>query len=314
VTSSKRAVYLALIFSITFLGSSTPSIAEPYTFVFHGTVDFVFDGLGEVGETVSPGATFMGSYTFESATPNTAEPVDEGEAGVYHHDAPPAGVRLQVSGLAFGSDPAELDFEIIVNDEVGLAGVDEYGFVSRTNAMPGWNPNTLVDLLEIDWLASTAENDVFGNAALPLIPPDLARLGGGLFRIYGECTRCLGPAAFFIIEGTLTSLEAGPVLNVGRDGLSWTRVAANTPADLLAGDLEDLRIGRGDFSWATRLCLASNLADSFLAYVDDPLPGEGSWFLLRASHHDRGGTYDSGGTGQSELRDWGIAASGADCE
>jgi hypothetical protein len=80
--------------------------------------------------------------------------------------------------------------------------------VSHRNQASGLG-HPAVDVLSIDWMA-TSFGQVFDDASLPLVPPDLAALGGGQFRIRGECSVCGGPASFFQIEGTLTELVLGP--------------------------------------------------------------------------------------------------------
>ena len=115
----------------------SPARAAPVTFTFTAQTQSVFDGLGALDQTAAPNSAFTGTFTFDFQTPNTAQPVDEGEAGLYHHDAPPAGIRMQVGNFLFRSTPAESDFDIIVNNEVGFSGADEYGFLSRSNEARG---------------------------------------------------------------------------------------------------------------------------------------------------------------------------------
>ena len=190
--------------------------AGPITFAFAGTVQSVFDGLGALDGSVEVGGDFSGFYTFDSETPNTAPPVDEGEAGLYHHDTPPAGVHVRVGNFTFRSVPSRPDFDIVVNDEVGFAGADEYGFVSRNNDALGLLTTVPIGRLDVDWMASTIRNNAIESPSLPIVPPDVDLLGGGLSSIEGECTLCAGPAAFFRIEGTFDLLV--PVIVGDIDG------------------------------------------------------------------------------------------------
>ena len=180
--------------------------AEPITFEFAGTVDGVFDGLGALGGLVQVGTPFTGSYTFDSETPNTAPPVDEGEAGLYHHEAAPSGVQIQIRSFVFRSVPSSPDFDIIVNNDIGFSGADEYGFASHNNEAQGLLP-TLELGLDIDWLAQTLFTEPFDSVDLPTAPPELGLLGGGLLTIVGDCLLCVGPASFFRIDGTLAAIE-----------------------------------------------------------------------------------------------------------
>ncbi len=185
--------------------------AESVTFAFTGTVEDVFDGLNELDNSVVPGTTtFTGYYTFHTDVPNTAEPQDEGQPGLYHHDAPPAGVRIEVGNYIFRTVSATPDFDVIVNNEVGITGADEYGFLSRNNEALGLRPGAPVDRLNISWFASTFRESPLDSAALPLTPPDLLLFDSNQLTIKGECTPCLGPAAYFTIGGPLTSLTLVP--------------------------------------------------------------------------------------------------------
>ncbi len=188
------------------LGSAGRAGAEPITFEFAGTVDSVFDGLGALGGSVQVGTPFTGSYTFDSEIPNTAPPVDEGEAGLYHHEAPPSGVQIQIGSFVFRSVPSSPDFDIIVNNNIGFSGADEYGFASHNNEAEGLLPTPALGL-DIDWLAQALFTAPFDSVDLPTVPPDLGLLGGGLLTIVGDCLICAYPGSFFRIEGTLTSLR-----------------------------------------------------------------------------------------------------------
>ena len=141
------------------MAHSGDSSAETITFAFTGIVESVFDGLGALGGSVHEGAEFRGRYVFDSETPNTAPPVAEGDAGLYHHDASPAGVVIRLGTFWFRSTPADPDFDVIVNDEVGVVGVDAYGFTSRENEAHGLLPSAPIGLLEVGWLAETTLED-----------------------------------------------------------------------------------------------------------------------------------------------------------
>lgn len=277
--------------------------AGPVTFRFEGRVESVFDGLGALGGKVAAGDVFRGVFTFDPATPNTAPPIDEGETGLYHHDRPPAGVRLRVDRLIFGTVWATPDFDVIVNNDFGFAGADEFGFVSRVNRAHGLTSTAPVDRLEIDWLASTITEEPLDSADLPLLPPDLDLLGGGLLTVEGECTLCLGPAAFFRIEGTLTSLTRPARLWLDGDQLSWSGPAGSH--DVLRGDLADLRAGGGALESPAVECLANDDPGATLADTTVPAPGQSFWFAVRPV---TGGadTYDSFGLAQQGIRDDGV--------
>jgi len=152
----------------------------------------------------------------------------------------------------------------------------------------------------------------FTSADLPLTPPDLDVLGGGQFEIEGECTVCLSPAAFFRIEGTLTTLDFPVSVSLSRDRILWSALEEPSTYDVLRGDLTVLRNG-GDFSAAIDECLADNHDGGSLPFEMDPDPGEGYWVLSRSVSSGGNGTYDSGGWSQIAGRDESILLSGLDC-
>ena len=286
--------------------------ADFITFVFEGTVETVFDGLGALGNAVEPGATFRGAYTFDSDTPNTAPPVGEGELGLYHHEEPPAGVVIRVGPFVFRTVPVSPDFDIHVANDFGFAGTDEYGFASFNNEALDLLPSAPIGRLDISWLAINFEGQPFTSAELPLTPPDLDVLGGGHFEIEGECILCLGPAAFFRIEGTLKTLDVAVSVSLIREQILWIGLDETSAYDVLWGDLTVLRNG-GDFSLAVDECLADNHDGSSLPFPMDPDPGEGYWILVRPVSSGENGTYDSGGLSQVAGRDDSILLSGLDC-
>ncbi|HXV76496.1 MAG TPA: hypothetical protein VD788_09270 [Candidatus Polarisedimenticolaceae bacterium] len=293
-----------------------PAAGEPVTFVFKAEVTNVFDGLGALGGRVEPGTIVRGTYTFDSETPNTAEPVDEGELGLYHHDRPPARVRLFAGPFVFRSVPSVPVVDIHVANDFGFAGTDEYGFTSANNQARGLYPSAPVDRIDLAWRAQNFSGQPFTSAALPLTPPDLTILGGGLLTIYGECTLCAGPAAFFRIEGRLTSLRRAVHMVVDHDALRCDPNPAYEIAgfyDLVRGDLAALRANGGDFAAAIDECLADDAEGAAFPYALAPEPGQGFWFLSRRASDALGETYDSGGLGQLQDRDEPIAVSGVDC-
>jgi hypothetical protein len=310
VAMPKLPIPLAWGLLVLFLAAvASPARAESIIFTFEGSVATVFDGLGALGNAVEPGATFSGAYTFDSDTPNTAPPVGEGDLGLYHHEEPPAGVIIRVGPFVFRTVSAAPDFDIHVANDFGFAGTDEYGFASFNNEALGLLPSAPIGRLDLTWLAVNFNGQPFMSADLPLEPPDLDVLGGGNLVIEGECVLCAGPAAFFRIEGTLTSLDFPVRLHLSGEGLSLEGAFAY---DIVRGDLTVLR-DRGEFHLATDECLANNHDETWLPFTPDPDPGDGFWFLARPAIPDPGRTYDSGGRFQVSRRDASILLSGLDC-
>jgi hypothetical protein len=198
-----------------------------------------------------------------------------------------------------------------VNNEIGFAGADEYGFVSRNNVARGLPDGAPVDRLDLNWLASTITENPLPSANLPLIPPDLSLLGGGLLTVYGECTLCLAPAAFFRIEATLASLTRAVRISVDRSLLWWEGPGGGWEYDVVYGELGVLRAG-GSYASATVQCLADGQDGTVLAWDWTPVPGDAFWFVVRPVAGTPG-SYDSYGLAQEGIRDEGIDASGFGC-
>jgi hypothetical protein len=238
-----------------------PAAAEPVAFAFRGLVRNVFDGRGAVDDAVVAGTPLYGYYVFDSDTKNSSDFHGEGSEGLYHHGAPPAGVWLRVGRNWFGSDRLHPDFDILVHNDFGFVGSDDYGFESRRNFARYPSPPGFIDRLDIRWFATTAPRagTVFDDVSLPLVPPDLRAFADNRLTIYGECTLCAAPAAFFNIEGTLTSLRRVPLWHVRAD------------ADL------DGRVGRADFAAFTAHYGARNMSLAADAMgVDGDVDGDGA--------------------------------------
>ena len=110
-----------------------------------------------------------------------------------------------------------------------------------------------------------------------------------------------------------TAPLGSPVLTVDDDEISWTAVDFATGYDLLRGDLGPLRQSGGDFTAATRRCLADDSASPRIPYAGAPKPGEAFWFLVRAVTSTQAGSFDSGGAGQAGSRDAEIEAAPSSC-
>lgn len=146
---------------------------------------------------------------------------------------------------------------------------------------------------------------------MPLTPPDLDLLGGGLLTVYGECTRCAAPAAFFRIEATLTSLTRAVRVDGDRQLVWWEGPGEGWSHDVVYGDLNALRAGAG-FASATAQCLVAGEQGSVLPWDWEPGPGEAVWFLARPVG-GVAGSYDACSLAQEGNRDDGIDDSGAGC-
>ncbi len=108
-----------------------------------------------------------------------------------------------------------------------------------------------------------------------------------------------------------------PRLLMGRSGptttLIWNGIPGATGFDVISGSLDELVSTGGDFAVATKRCLVNKqVALSLSVAVNAVEPGN-EWFLVRGVNCGASGSYDTGGSGQTGLRDAEIMASGNGC-
>jgi hypothetical protein len=150
--------------------------------------------------------------------------------------------------------------------------------------------NGLADADEID---QGLARDCDGNRV-----PDVCDLGGGA----GDSNA----------NGFLDACEVS-LLQVAPAGLSWTALGIADAYDVIAGDLATLRATGGDFTAATGACLADDQAGTTHPGAADPVPGEGTWFLVRGVAGAVGLSLDTFAPGQAGSRDAEVAASASAC-
>jgi hypothetical protein len=125
------------------------------------------------------GRTWRRSPFLSPSLPHAKLPVDR-EAnplptvGDYWHDTLPFGVSLEVGGLHFRTDPADVAFLMELGDD--HYGQDHYLFHSYNNvfdvsAPP--DPSSYVDNM-ISWQLNDPTGTAISSAKLPLFPPNLA--------------------------------------------------------------------------------------------------------------------------------------------
>ncbi len=282
---------------------------EPRTFVFEGTVGSWFDGLG-LFPGIGPGERFRGSLTYDLTTPDTGTTA-EGQFGVYLHPSPPAGVRLTLADRLVRSVPDHPDLKMFVNNDVGFAGADEFGFVSENTELTpsAYSPGALE--VELDWRLRefVGSSNPLTHVALPACPIDPAQFTENDLTLRIDCTVCLGPAAFVDMIGSIDVFEVDLELELNRTTLHWNPPHQCESFDVVTGDVALL----GDYAAATSGCMADDLVATSSMLDPDPLPGQGHWYLVRPNRDQGSGSWDSSGGRQHRTRDAGIDGSGAGC-
>jgi len=123
----------------------------------------------------------------------------------------------------------------------------------------------------------------------------------------------LGPCQSSAAPPTgLTSVRADKPLP-GTTRFSWDAVADATGYDVTRGSLSALRSTGGNFSAAVDGCLENDLTANTHEDADMPEPGDGYWYLVRATSLGGAASFDSGAPSQVASRDAGIEASPYAC-
>jgi len=158
------------------------------------TVSLVDDPDNLLNNTVAPGDIITGIYTYNSFAVDS-NPLPE--VGDYRYTTAPNGIRLNVNGLTFGTNPADVDFLLeVVNNYQNL---DNYVVISYNNlfavsAMGESVTNT------IDWQLDDPTQTALSSTALPRTPPVLSNWQS----IFGLSISSMGDDSF-LIRANVTS-------------------------------------------------------------------------------------------------------------
>ena len=177
---------------------SVPALASQITFHFTGTVTQTnFDPSDPFGGSIGFGTAITGSYTFDSATPDSDPSVSSAS---YQHAGPPYGLSINIGGNLFSTN----DF-LAVNVLNG-AGIDQYGVL----ACNGGSAACFSGDLTVSMLMQDATGTALASAALPVAPPPVAAFPSRTLSLYRNYFDDAGTFYQIQIDGTLDSLTAVP--------------------------------------------------------------------------------------------------------
>jgi hypothetical protein len=175
---------LAIVGLLAMFG--TPEVrAAPVQFTFTGSVTDI--PVNETSLAVSPGDLIIGSYTFESTTPDGAASATEGSYTA--PPGPPYGLSVTVGGNLFST-----------NDFLNV-GVANFGPLGDFYTVLACSPDVSCADLEMEIALQDLDGTAFSSDALPLTPPAL-----GLFEIRNFHVFALLGGSELQIEGTIETL------------------------------------------------------------------------------------------------------------
>jgi hypothetical protein len=158
------------------------------------TVSLVDDPDNLLNNAVAPGDIISGIYSYDSFAVDS-NPLPE--VGDYRYTTAPNGIRLNVNGLNFGTDPTDVDFllEVVNNYE----NSDNYHIISYNNLFAVSATGMFVMNI-IDWQLDDPTQTALSSTDLPRRPPVLADWQS----IFGLNIMSFGDD-FFLIRANLTS-------------------------------------------------------------------------------------------------------------
>jgi len=201
---------------------NAPASAELVTIRFSAEVGFVDDRSNILQTRIRVGDVISGTYTFETTTldSNSFPTVAD-----YWHHGPTHGISLLAGGLAFRTDPADVEFLVeIVNDHLGPPR-DNYLIRSYRN-LPLEGCLASVDY--ITWQLDDPSAAALSSESLPPTPPVL---GDWLSQFGLSLEGRRGEAAYFVrAHVTSATIDAGPPAAATAIGVNNVRVAEGDEA------------------------------------------------------------------------------------
>jgi len=160
------------------------------------TVSLVDDRDNLLNNAVAPGDILTGTYSYDSSAIDS-NPLPQ--VGDYHYSTAPAGIRLNVNGLKFATNPADVDFLIELVDN--YEGSDNYVVISYNNLFAVSAKGSFVSNI-IDWQLDDPTQTALSSTDLPRRPPILSNWQS----IFGLSISSTGDDSF-LIRTNVTSVR-----------------------------------------------------------------------------------------------------------
>lgn len=158
--NARGRVLVFVLLAVSFMPANT--VANLVTIELVAQVTAIDDMSNLLESLIDVGDELRGTYLYEAST-SDASPLST--VGQYSHYSTPHRIALSCQGLAFQTDPGNVDFLIgILNDNDGR---DSYGFASYNN-LP--LPNG-VEVQHISWQLDDYTAMALSSDALPLTAP-----------------------------------------------------------------------------------------------------------------------------------------------
>jgi hypothetical protein len=177
--------------------------AVPITIQITGNVTSIGGtGRASVSDTIYAGVSFIGTYTYDSATPDSdANP----QRGSYLHNSP-YGISIALGGYEFktaSSHVGQFKISITNDDATNFPAIDYYSVFSDKNASV---PSAGLTIDYISWTLGDSTHSVFSSDALPVTVPMLTDWNYNVLAISGDDS--LGHST--VITCTVTQAELVP--------------------------------------------------------------------------------------------------------